>query len=276
MPLHLFPFSLFDILQVFEPSEIRNRMLTEDDDLIRGQDVPERMQLVTSSLTTDVTLSSDPPLAAQDLDDAAYWVSLRLGQRIESNFFREEGQFRRYLPALIAAVRVTLDLLFIQHFEVPYIAIHKRDFIWHVDGANRIELLSVAELWRVYTFGLKFRAFQERKKSLEATHSKLSVPDDYYKSDIQPKLDSMETITDTIELLTTEHREELHDASMIDDDGKTKRPTRVSTLEMLKNSSVDRLVKVCTASESAHRDLLIYFTRTFVLLLAKSRVKFAR
>lgn len=219
-------------------------MLTEDDDLIRGQDIPERMQLVTSSLTTDVTLSLDPPLASQDLDDAAYWVSLRLGQRIESNFFRVEGHFHRYLPALITAVRVTLDLLFVQHFEVPYIAVHKKDFIWQIDGADRIELLSVAELWRVYALGLKFRAFQERKRVLESTHAKLSVPDDYYKSDIQPKLDSMEAITDAIEWLSAEHREELQDASMIDDEGKTKRPTRVSTLEMLKASSVDQLVKV--------------------------------
>ncbi|PVG00182.1 hypothetical protein CPB86DRAFT_871966 [Serendipita vermifera] len=228
---------------VFEPSEIRSRMLTEDDDLIRAQDIPERMQLVTSSLTTDATLSLEPPLQPQDLNDAAYWVSLRLGQRIERDFFKEDGQFRRYLPMLITAVQVTLDQLFIQNLEVPYIATHKKDYIWHIDGANHIELLSVAELWRVYGLGQKFRAFQERKRALEATHSKLSAPDDYYKSDIQPKLDSMEAITDATEWLSMQHRLELQDATMIEEDGKTKRPTRISTYEMLKKSPIDHLVK---------------------------------
>jgi transcription elongation factor SPT6 len=224
-------------------------MLTEDDDLIRAQDIPERMQLVTSSLTTDATLSLDPPLLAQDLSAASYWVSLRLGQRVERDFFRVEGVFHRFLQALITAVQVTLDLLFIQHLEVPFIAIHKRDFIWHVDGSDRIELLSVTELWRVYTLGQKFRAFQERKRGLEATHAKLSAPDEYYKSDIQPNIDSMEAIADATEWLTAQHRLELQDANMIDDEGKAKRPSRVSTFEMLKKSAIDGLVKV----ESADR-----------------------
>ncbi|KAG8759037.1 Transcription elongation factor spt6 [Serendipita sp. 396] len=228
---------------VFEPSEIRSRMLTEDDDLIRNLDMPERMLLATSSLSPDTTLSLDPQLSPSDLSDAAYWVSLRLGQRIERDFFREDGQFRKYLEALIAAVRATLDFLFIQSFEVPFIWTHKRDFIWHVDGAARIELLSVAELWRVYNLGQKFRAFQERKRILEATHAKLSTPDDYYKIDIQPKIDSMEAISDATEWLSLQHRLELQDATMIEDDGKTKRPTRISTFEMLKKSPIDRLVK---------------------------------
>jgi transcription elongation factor SPT6 len=218
-------------------------MLTEDDDLIRAQDIPERMQLVTSSLTTDATLSLDPPLLAQDLSAASYWVSLRLGQRVERDFFRIEGNFHRYLQALITAVQVTLDLLFIQHLEVPFIAIHKRDFIWHVDGADRIELLSVTELWRVYALGQKFRAFQERKRGLEATHAKLSSPDEYYKNDIQPNIDSMEAIADATEWLTAQHRLELQDANTINDEGK-KRPSRVSAFEMLKKSAIDGLVKV--------------------------------
>lgn len=38
-------------LQVFEPTEIRKKLLSEDDDLIRAQDIPERMQLATASLS---------------------------------------------------------------------------------------------------------------------------------------------------------------------------------------------------------------------------------
>lgn len=38
-------------MQVFEPSEIAARFLTADDDVIRAADMPERMQLTTSSLS---------------------------------------------------------------------------------------------------------------------------------------------------------------------------------------------------------------------------------
>lgn len=228
---------------VFEPSEIRSRMLTEDDDLIRTLDLPERMLLATSSLSTETTLALDSPLSPHDLDDAAYWVALRLGQRIERDFFKAGGQFRHYLEDLITAVRSTLDFLFIQGFEVPFIATHKIDCIWHIDDGAQIELLSLSELWRVYTLGQKFRAYLERRRGLEATHAKLSSPDDYYKIDIQPKIDSIEMITDATEWLTLQHRLELRDAAMIEDDGKVKRPTRVSAYEVLKKSQIDQLVK---------------------------------
>lgn len=251
-------------------------MLTEDDDLIRAQDIPERMQLVTSSLTTDTTLSLDPPLVPQDLNDAAYWVSLRLGGRIEKDFFLAGGHFNRYIQALISAVHVTLELLFIQHLEVPFIATHKKDFIWHVDGTNRIELLSTAELWRVYALGQKFRAFQERKRGLESMHAKLSAPDDYYKSDIQPKIDSLEAIADATEWLSVQHRLELQDANMIDEEVKAKRPTRVSTFEVLKKSPIDQLAKVITGRLVLSTLLANCCCRTSAPLRARSHEKFAR
>ena len=59
--------------QVFEPSETRERMLTEDDDLIRAQDIPERMQLATSSLSSTATLFLQTALTENGLNDAASW-----------------------------------------------------------------------------------------------------------------------------------------------------------------------------------------------------------
>ena len=56
-------------------------MLTEDDDLIRAQDTPERMQLATSSLSQSSSLSLHTPLTESDLDDAAGWVTLRISPK---------------------------------------------------------------------------------------------------------------------------------------------------------------------------------------------------
>lgn len=227
-------------------------MLTDDDDLIRAQDIPERMQLVTSSLSTETTLSLDPPISALDLHEAAYWVSLRLGKEVKDRYFREGGLHRSHLQDLIAAVQTSLELLFIQHLEVPFIATHKTDCLWVINPTEQIELLSSSLLWRVYTLGQKFRGFLEKKKALEATHSRLSSPDDYYKSDIQPKLDSLEAIADATEWLTSKHRVEMQDASHLEaDDSKIKRPTRISNLDMLKNSPIAQLVAVCERVKSS-------------------------
>jgi len=46
--------------QVFELSEIRDRLLTEEDDLIRYQDTPERLQLAASTLTHSVVRTLHP------------------------------------------------------------------------------------------------------------------------------------------------------------------------------------------------------------------------
>ena len=46
-------------------------MLTEDDDLIRAHDTPERMQLATSSLSLSATLTLQSPLTEADLNDAS-------------------------------------------------------------------------------------------------------------------------------------------------------------------------------------------------------------
>ena len=46
-------------------------MLTEDDDLIRAHDTPERMQLATSSLSLSGTLTLQSPHTEADLDDAS-------------------------------------------------------------------------------------------------------------------------------------------------------------------------------------------------------------
>ena len=56
---------------MFEPSEIKARVLTEDDDLIRVKDMPERMQLATSTLSSHTGLSVHTPLTPDDLNDAA-------------------------------------------------------------------------------------------------------------------------------------------------------------------------------------------------------------
>ena len=104
-------------------------MLTEDDDLIRAQDIPECMQLATSSLLQSATLSLHQNLSETDIDGAAAWVTSRLSAQKSRDFFSPTGLYNAYREALVLAVSYSLRFLFVHEFEVPYIWTHKRDYI---------------------------------------------------------------------------------------------------------------------------------------------------
>src|SRR5580704_2301353 len=91
------------------------------------------MQLATSSLSQSSALSFHRPLTEEDLGDAALWVTMRLSARKTREFFSPEGTQAHLQDSLLLAVTFTLRYLFIEEFEVPYIWIHKRDYLSHFD-----------------------------------------------------------------------------------------------------------------------------------------------
>lgn len=229
-------------------------MLTEDDDLIRSHDTPERMQLATSSLSQSSTLSLQNPLTENDLDDAASWVITRLSSRKERDFFRPDGQFHRYLPELVQAISCALRFLFVQEFEVPYIWTHKRDYISYFNPADlktRVELLSLEDLWKVYAVGQKYRSLVERRKALDALYGRLGVSDEYYENEIRKKVETVEMVADSTEWLGLKYREnkkqvefQFHDDEDQPDAPKRKLPSRMSAYEIAKKSVVSKLAQV--------------------------------
>ncbi|KAI6011985.1 hypothetical protein BKA83DRAFT_4501224 [Pisolithus microcarpus] len=86
---------------VFEPSEIRARMLTEDDDLILLHPFSPLHQNLTES----------------DIEDATAWVMSRLSARKTRDFFSDNGPYRVYRDAPVLAVSYALRLLSVQEFE---------------------------------------------------------------------------------------------------------------------------------------------------------------
>lgn len=239
--------------QVFEPSEIRARLLTEDDDLIRAQDIPERMQLASSSLSQSSTLSIHRALTENDLDDASIWVLKRLSPQKERDFFRNDGIYFTHLSDLAAAITWALRFIFIQEYEVPYIWTHKRDFITYFnpkDMRTRIELLSLDDLWRVNMLGQKYRSFLDRRVALEASYARLGLTDEYYENEIRRKADSVEVVADAAEWLSLKYKSKKKDAVDFGldeeeiDSQKRKLPSRISAYEVAKKSIVSKLAEV--------------------------------
>ncbi|KAI0726619.1 transcription elongation factor Spt6 [Fomitopsis betulina] len=239
---------------VFEPSEIRARMLTEDDDLIRQADVPERMQLATSALSLSSTMTLNKPLSENDLDDAASWVITRLGPRKECDFFRGDGQFHRFLPDLVQAITCALRFLFVQQYEVPYVWTHKRDYISYFNPAElnaQVELLSLEELWRVYAIGQKYCSLLERRHAMDAMYARLGVTDEYFENEVRKRIEAMEMVADTTEWLSMKYRENkkntfdlhFHDDEEQVETKKHKAPSRISQYELAKQSIVSKLAE---------------------------------
>ncbi|TFK76387.1 transcription elongation factor SPT6 [Pluteus cervinus] len=239
---------------VFEPTEIRQRLLTEDDDLIRAQDIPERMQLATSSLSQSSTLSMHIRLAEEDLGGAAQWVIHRLSHRKTREFFSPDGQYQHLKGGLVLAVTAALRFLFVEEFEVPCIWNFKRDYIAHFDVSDirsRLELLNLQELWRIYTLGQKYRSLVERRRALNASYTRLKVTDEYYERELVPSIDSVEMVADATEWLSMKYKDkkkdepdfQFHDDEVAEGAKARKMPSRISAYEVAKKSVIAKLAQ---------------------------------
>ncbi len=198
------------------------------------------------------------PLTKNDLEDASTWVITRLSDRKERDYFRQDGQYFYLLEELVSAITFSLKCLFLQEFEVPYIWVHKRDYISHFsaqDIRTRVELLSLSELWRVFDLGQKYRSLLERKRVLENYYKQLGVSDEYYEMEIRRKIDSVEMVSDATEWLGLKHKvtgknKDQFELRFHDDEGqatgirKKKLPSRISTYELAKQSVVSKLAEV--------------------------------
>ena len=231
-------------------------MLTDDDDLIRAMDIPERMQLATSSLSQTSTLSLHVQLTEEDLGDAAMWVTQRLSQQKNIDFFSPDGKLEKLKGALVMAVTFALRQLFVEEYEVPYIWAHKRDYINHFDVDNirsRIELLNLQELWQINALGQKYRSLLERRKALSASYQRSGVKDEYFEDEVVPQIDSVEVVADATEWLAIKYKDKkqdtapefrFHDDDEPEVDKKRKMPSRISGYDNAKRSVVSKLAEV--------------------------------
>lgn len=244
---------------MFEPSEIRARLLTEDDDLIRAQDIPERMQLATSSFSSNASLLLHGTLSEDDLPDAATWVTQRISAAKYNDFFVDSQKHLR--EELVQAVLFVLRFIFVQHMEVPYIWVHKRDFLAHFDITTmrgRVDLFNLSELWRVNTLGLQYSSLLERRRALDAAYARISPPDEYYERSVRPEIETVEQVADATEWLRMKYKIQKQrevasfNFSFFDDNTgespeskQRKMPSRVSAYEIAKKSIISKLADVC-------------------------------
>ncbi|KAF1951572.1 transcription elongation factor-like protein spt6 [Byssothecium circinans] len=162
---------------VFEPSQLAERMLTDEDNVIRETDVPERLQLARKPFK-EIELS--PERMEARLDEEATWVSNLIWPKKGMQAFFEQP-FQK-------AVRKVLEFINLEDYEVPFIFNHRKDYLIHAPNdtpedpddptprsARPERLLVQTDLWEILDLDLKFRAFTEKRDALQQAYDNLKA-----------------------------------------------------------------------------------------------------
>lgn len=237
---------------VFEPSQLAERMLTDEDNLIREVDVPERLQLARKPFKE---LELTPEGMDARLTEEAIWITgLLWPKKGISNYFKKPFQ---------KAVKKVLEFLNVEDYEIPFIFTHRKDYLIHapsdmVDDPdvdepppdNRPErLLNQSELWEVFDLDLKFRAFAEKRDALQMNYDNLRsiAPDirDEVIEDLIHKAVTIEEIQELQDYLHFTYSTELKELRSMESEsnGTQKRANNARNFyDKIRSSSAYRLV----------------------------------
>ncbi|KAK9235923.1 SH2 domain-containing protein [Lipomyces kononenkoae] len=167
---------LTELKDVFEPSELAERLLTDEDNAIRAKDEPERFQIMRKAFAT-YELSEEEYALEEN------WLVSEVVSR-KSKWLTDHPQLD---GPLRRAIRKVLEFIVKDQLEVPFIWQHRRDYILHEresDGAagasdefSAEPLLIQDDLWLILQLDVKFHSIVEKKHSVERLLKTLAVKD---------------------------------------------------------------------------------------------------
>lgn len=146
--------------EVFEHSELKERMLTEEDNLIRIIDVPERYQMYRSALTYI-------DLDDEELELEKTWVA--------NTLLKEKKAFLRddWVEPFKQCVGQVVQFVSKENLEVPFIWNHRRDYLEYVDpdapipGSVRELMISEDDVWRIVKLDIEYHSLYEKRLNTE-------------------------------------------------------------------------------------------------------------
>ncbi|XP_015682945.1 transcription elongation factor SPT6 [Protobothrops mucrosquamatus] len=192
------------IFEIYEPSELESSHLTDQDNEIRVTDMPERFQL-----------RSIPVKSAEDdeLEEEADWIyrnafAMPTISLQESSDYLDRGQssssFSRKGPSTIQKIKEALNFMRNQHFEVPFIAFYRKEYVEPE--------LHINDLWRVWHWDEKWTQLKIRKQNLTRLFEKMQA----YQYE-QISADPDKPLADGIRALDTTDMERLKDVQSMDE-----------------------------------------------------------
>ncbi|EPE04984.1 transcription elongation factor spt6 [Ophiostoma piceae UAMH 11346] len=220
-----------ELKDVFEPSQLQEKLMTDEDNTIRYTDEPERFQI-------DRKPFRDLQLTDEQTREKARWVI---------NLLWPTKQLRPELHVPFSkAVGQVLEFFVHEGVEVPYVFQHRKDYLIYEDeskrnkrsqpGENNAEkLLNQDDLWRILELDIKFRSLIEKRNSLERSfeglRSRYDVDDKVFK-EMVVQAATMEELQDLQDYMNFEYAVQLRDLlaeGSSSKDAVTKRPGAKST-----------------------------------------------
>lgn len=209
-----------ELKDVFEPSQLSEKLLTDEDNEIRATDEPERFQLDRRPFKKSQL--------SPDLKEETKWISQQMW---EARKFAMDSSLELHFQK---AVNKVLEFFMVDYVEVPYVFQHRKDYLVyarkvrnpHYDrrdaDLNESEftisaekLLNQDDLWRILELDIKFRGFIEKKSAVEklvATLRSVDVEDAMIEEQIH-EAKEMEELQDLLDYLNFKYAQQLKDAT---------------------------------------------------------------
>lgn len=240
-----------DLKKLFEPSDLKSKMLTDADEIIRMTDEPERMQLARGSYR-------ETQLDEEDFDWLCTWVhrqlyDLFLAQKNENS--RERSMENSQLEALHAkAIRDVLTFYTREVLEVPYIWNHRREYLECKDERSvevaddlrdTIKLVTIDHLWKIVKLEVKFRSLVEKRDALKKTYLSLEIQDEVFEDRIvNDELTCMQDVVDLHDYIYFRYSENIRDFQAAQTTSSYKRPaSKFNAYERAKKGEIYNLVR---------------------------------
>lgn len=206
-----------ELKNVFQPSELVEKLLTDEDDKIRSTDVPERLQMVRKLFKH---IERTPEEAADLAREEVMVISsqLALEKRIESS----------RLDAFRTTISKVLEFLNQEDLEIPFIKHYRRDYLIQkvkvpsMDNPGQMvyreeRMLNDDELWDVFDADIKFRELIERRdaamRSYDGLRMNLNIQDEIL-DELLPTCSDVNTVQDLQDYMNFQYSAELKDVSI--------------------------------------------------------------
>lgn len=249
-----------ELKDVFEPSQLADKMLTDEDNRIRMTDQPERFQLARKPYR-------DLELTDAELNEESFHIARLM---LPKKGFDEELK-----DAFHKSIAKVLEFMNVDDYEVPFIFQHRKDYLIYAQTVpaspnpenpnapefrlDAVKLLTQSDLWDVFDHDLKFRALIEKRHAIQRTYENLvNVSDGFSDPIIEemlPTAVTMEELQDIQDYMHFQHSARLTDLAVLNDTGANgvqKRPGASKMIyDKIRNSKVYGLVRAFGISADA-------------------------
>jgi transcription elongation factor SPT6 len=258
------------IEEVFEPGQLAEKMLTEDDMRIRQIDVPERFQLVRKGIPKP-DVSDDE--AIKWFQDEATWIGELLWHKIShSPDVSQFGHDPEFKDAYNKAIFDVITFMNKDQVDVPFIYRNRRDYFVYKPPSDKpesrydieksIRILSQSDLWDISEMDLRYQALAEKRQVVKRTYASLSqalgIKDSVFEEMVD-RTASFEEVQDVQDYLYFQYSAQIKDMrTATATNGTNKRPTGKDNWDTIRSGQIYNWTRAigCKTDDLAKHALL--------------------